>query len=356
VPGFVLLVDSGEMEERESLDQFWQRGLDNDHSAVNALSRAPTITISTSRGGSDQRKSPCVTLDKYYNKARKCYIKEKVRHGFDEELSVESIDESDIDEENRNRDRREGAGGEEERGSGEEEDNDSSHHSNEDGIRGGGGGVINKRKRTNESDSSIEGEEREARVPMRRRYKEGVSECFLCSWGNSYHDGIEAPKINKLTEIIKSNYGKHNNREIAQELHLYFKNEIYDPKRGMVMLTTATALEHIEGLHCLDATIYVGESIKRLKRIDFLLENKIFREDDSYDHQALSDLHKNMALTCRYYSLKIQMMNFSNGNTREDQKGASNYFNLLEPFLDKNKNKQSNKQIYKTQERRAIQL
>lgn len=334
------------MEERESLDQFWQRGLDNDHSAVNALSRAPSITISTSRG-SDQRKSPCVALDKYYNKARKCYIKEKVRHGFDEVLSIESIDESETDEEDADEDREGGGGG---------EDNDSSNHSKENGRMIEKRGQVEKRKRIDETDSSLEGEERETRIRKRTRYREGVSECFLCSWGNLYHDGIEAPKINKLTEIIKSNYGKHNNREIAQELHLYFKNEIYDPKRGMVMLTAATALEHIEGLHCLDATIYVGESIKRLKRIDFLLENKIFREDDSYDHQSLSDLHKNMALTCRYYSLKIQMMNFSNGNTRDDQKGASNYFNLLEPFLDKNKNKHSNKQIYKTQERRGIKL
>lgn len=304
------------MDYREDLNQLWQHGQDNDQSLVDSFSRNPTITIST-QSKAAQSKSPCVPLYTHYRKIRKEHVKHKLQYESIDSDSEESVEEQQQQEEGRD-----------------------------------GENQMNQRGKSNESTLSLD----DTITRKRPRYKEGISKCFLCDWGNTYHDGIEAPKINKLTQIIKNNYGKHDNESIAEQLHLYFKEEIYDPSRGMVMLTAETALNHIEGLHNLDATIYIGESIKRLKRIDQLLEDRIFREDDTYDRNALADLHKNMTLCCRFYREKIGQLNFSNGNTKEDQKGASNYFNLLQPFVENNEKSHYNTQMKKTQDIKAIKL
>jgi hypothetical protein len=157
-------------------------------------------------------------------------------------------------------------------------------------------------------------------------------ECFLCSWGNVYHDGIEAPHINKLTAIIKENYGVHHNREIARELHLYFKNEIYRPGTGMTMLTTAVALEHIEQLHTQDARIFLGESIKQEKKLLFCFMNRIYREDGTWDTDALKEYRNSKKELRTLYTMPLNRMNFNNGNTAEDMRRAANYHNLMPKF------------------------
>lgn len=313
------------MDDRGDLDQIWQNDQNNDRSVIDAFTRAPIITISTQAGKSTPNKSPFVPLKEYYTKERKTCIRTRI-YGKNRRQSSPSISSSC---------------------SHSDDQTDESIIEQRKDAR-----LNRKRKLCNHSsDSSDE----YAIIPHKNKYKEGISECFLCSWGNLYHDGIEAPKINRLSNIIKNNYGKHNNEDIAQQLHLYFKHEIYDPKRGMVMLTVETALEHLE-FHCNDATIYVGESIKRLRRLDSILENKIVREDETYDRNALADLHKNMSLGLRYYKENIERLNFVNGGTKDDQKGTSNYFNMLEPFLENDGNTRYNAQMQKTQDIRAIRL
>ena len=213
-----------------------------------------------------------------------------------------------------------------------------------------------KRKRSHNHAHEPERHKRQRQADDLPQVQHRRPECFLCAWGDKFHDGIEAPHANKLTEIIKRNYGVHDNTEIAQELHLYFKHEVYDPSRGMVMLTAAVALEHIEGLHSLDATIYIGESIRKEKRIAFMLENMIFREDGTYDKAALADFRRSQKEIRDLYLMPVSRMNFSNGNTKDDMRGASNYFNLQQPFSQRQSDRARQQQLARTRNQPTFRL
>ncbi len=190
----------------------------------------------------------------------------------------------------------------------------------------------------------------------KRACSNGHYECFLCAWGDKFHDGIEAPKVNTLMRIIKQNYGVHDNVEIAQQLHLYFRAEIYDPDSGMAMLTMAVALEHIEGLHSLDAAMFLGESIRDEKRIAFLLKNMIFRQDGTYNEKALADYRRSVFNTRQLYNMRLQNMNFANGNTREDLRPQANYFNLQQPFTQRAERQKRQERVQKTRNLPAFKL
>ncbi len=71
-------------------------------------------------------------------------------------------------------------------------------------------------------------------------------ECFLC---DKIHDGIHGPHIEKLSLIMNECYGKYSNEELAQRIHLYFKENVYNPESGMAMLEKEDVLEHIESHH-----------------------------------------------------------------------------------------------------------
>ncbi len=68
--------------------------------------------------------------------------------------------------------------------------------------------------------------------------KQHDNDCLLCAWSGQYYTDIDASCIDKLTNIIDSGYGVHDNAVIAEELHHCFRT-----------LARETALEHIEGLH-----------------------------------------------------------------------------------------------------------
>jgi hypothetical protein len=157
-------------------------------------------------------------------------------------------------------------------------------------------------------------------------------ECFLCAWGNKYHDGIEAPHINKLHNIISQNYSVHHNKEIAKELHMYFMDEIYDPELGMGILTPEIALEHIEQLHTLDARIFVGETIKTEKKLAYLFQNRICRANGTLDKESVTEYRKSIKVLCQLYRMPLDKMNFNNGNSAEDLRRAANYMQLMPRF------------------------
>jgi hypothetical protein len=199
--------------------------------------------------------------------------------------------------------------------------------------------VDNEEQEEQEEDTLHSGEER----PLKRRktsnHRHEREECYLCAWGNKFHDGIEAPHVNKLVEILQTNYGIHSNIEIAQELHLYFKNHVFDPTTGMKMLTKEIALEHIEELHSLDARIFIGESIKSEKKLLFCFQNAIWRDDNTYDKDTLAQYRKSKKELRDLYMMPISKMNFNNGNNADDMKKAANYFNLMPKFNQRKTNK-----------------
>jgi hypothetical protein len=208
-------------------------------------------------------------------------------------------------------------------------------HSNNDGRR--------RRRRRDDWDGDDDDNPR----PRKRYSTKHRNECFLCGWGNKYHDGIDAPHVNKLIEIIDTNYGVHHNREIANEMHLYFKYEVYDPASGMQMLTREVALEHIEGMHSLNAKIFLGESIRQEKQLSFLFLNAIWRPDQdtpgaySYDKIAADQYRKSQKALRELYLMPLNKMNFSNGNGAEDLKRQANHMNLMMPRFDQRKPKKA---------------
>jgi hypothetical protein len=158
-------------------------------------------------------------------------------------------------------------------------------------------------------------------------------ECFLCAWGNALHDGIEAPHVNKMTEIIQQNYGVHHNREIATEVVLYYMTEVYDPALGMAPMTRQMVLEHLEQ-HTLDARIFLGEAIKAEKQLAFLFKQRMWRTDGTFDKAAVAEYRRSMGALCGYYNMQLARMNFNNGNNAEDMKKQANYMNLMMPRFD----------------------
>ena len=138
--------------------------------------------------------------------------------------------------------------------------------------------------------------EREEERHIRRRDKDydrrQRPECFLCAWGNRFHDGIEARHVNRLHDIINEQYGICSNVELAEMLVLYFNKEVYRPGCGMTRLTREVALEHIEEGHSLNARIFLGESIRRQGQNLFCLEAAQWREDGTYDKIAVQEARR----------------------------------------------------------------
>jgi len=169
----------------------------------------------------------------------------------------------------------------------------------EDDLYGGGGTLTNRR-------------------PLRPEYDTRTRcECFLCSWGNRFHDGVKAKHVNRLFGIL-DNYGACDNLELAKQLHLYFKEKVYKEGVGMVMLTTEIALEHIVGLHSLSAIIFIGESIRAWKQAWFCFKNAIFKANGKFDKEAFNNFKECQKMLCILYKMDPKNINFSYGKSRED--------------------------------------
>lgn len=168
----------------------------------------------------------------------------------------------------------------------------------------------------------------------------GKKECFLCSWGDKYHDGIKAPHIEKLNMIIDNCYTRYNNDELAQQCHLYFKENVYDPDSGMAMLEKEDVLEHIEALHSLNAKFYLGESIRSWKKIKFILENSVFRaglgtDETQLDYKVFIALEKTQKMLHSLYKTDIQKLMFNQGTSTEDMNKLGAYHQIMPLYTQK---------------------
>jgi hypothetical protein len=140
-------------------------------------------------------------------------------------------------------------------------------------------------------DFEEDGEEGESTMPWdnprkrkRSNQKQSNRECFGCSWGNNGNSSLSSSKINIILTIIDENYGLISNMSLARMVHLYFKTEIYlpmiDKGESISNWRTKVILEHIES-HTLEPRIYIGETIKKFKRIQQVLENNIMTRKES---------------------------------------------------------------------------
>jgi hypothetical protein len=152
------------------------------------------------------------------------------------------------------------------------------------------------------------------------------SECFLCSWGNKFHDSIKAKHVNILFSIL-DNYAGCANEELADQLVLYFNRRVYKRGIGMPRLTREVALEHIE-LHTLSAIIHLGESVKLWRKIRFALQNAIFKADGKYDKEALAACVNAQKMLDHLYLMDPDKMNFNQGKSREDTRKIGTPFHF----------------------------
>lgn len=198
-----------------------------------------------------------------------------------------------------------------------------------------------KRKRSKkphscEEHSSDDDNNRDGRRRKRRREGEYdysmKHECFLCAWGNKFHDGIEAPQMIELWNIFHQNYGSHHNKEIAQEMHLYFKKYIYDPRAGMRMLTREIILEHIEGLHSMNARVFLCEAMREEKELMFLFKNAIWRSDGTYDKNAVIEYRKSKQTLLSLYRADVNKWNFNTECSMDDMKRMASLHKMKAKF------------------------
>ncbi len=176
-------------------------------------------------------------------------------------------------------------------------------------------------------------------------------ECFLCAWGNRFHDGIKARHVNALNDIIENQYGQCDNVELALQLHLYYKKHVYRRGTGMIMLTKEVALEHIEGNHSLSAKLYLGQTIKECRKLQFNYVNQIFKENGKHDKHTFDCYHKTVELILKMYDKKIEKMLFNQGASSQDTASMGRLTNIRPEF--KQVRSKKNRQKTVTQIQRA---
>jgi len=158
------------------------------------------------------------------------------------------------------------------------------------------------------------------------------NECFLCGWGDEFHDAIAAPLLKRLNAIFEYYYGKAENAAIAQMMHLYYTKKIYDPALGMPMLSQATALAHIEGFHTLEPRIAFGEIARRYLRLLAVLENEIFFTNNGFNRHTMNAYHGCVRMLMAIYKSDMSKMNYYNAKLDIDLKRLGALTQLVPSF------------------------
>lgn len=195
----------------------------------------------------------------------------------------------------------------------------SSSESEEDGP-GASAGVMRTLQQSLERDAS-------ARIGMNiTPINDHRTECFLCSWGNKFHDGIKAKHMIKLYEIW-NDYGVCSDEELAEALSEYYMRRIYNPRRRMPSMTMTMTYVHIQ-THTLAAEVFVGKTLRACQANEFLLQNQIWRSDGTYNREALHDWERMVKLERMMRLTPLAKMSFNMGKTDEDLKKLGKPFNL----------------------------
>lgn len=169
--------------------------------------------------------------------------------------------------------------------------------------------------------------------------------CVFCEWGNKTLDSIEAPHYDKLVKILDENYGYHDNLEIADELKIYYDKEVYDPTIGMPKLTRAGALEHIEGLHTLNAKIFLGETIRDERQMMISFRDAVWRSDGSYDNKAYANYRKSVDAIFRHYLFPLPKANFNERSNPDDLKKMADYYKIRPKFEQVERKQQTQRRV-----------
>lgn len=226
-------------------------------------------------------------------------------------------------------------------------------HSNDDSIS------INKNKRhrsddDNNNNDSVDEKPIHIHKKIKNKKEEtfdGKDSCFLCAYGDRFHDGIHLAHINKLNDIIDQCYGITSNKELAEQLHMYFKKNVYQEGIGMAMLEKDVALRHIEEFHSLSAKIYIGESIKKWSMIRNLLERSLFLDDCTPVTKNIIVYERVQKIISSFYTMPLPKMNFNLGATKEDLNKLGAFHHIMPEFTHKRE-----KRIRTTNKRQNVEF
>ncbi len=168
-----------------------------------------------------------------------------------------------------------------------------------------------------------------------RRYISIQDDCFLCAWGNKFHDGIRVPHIQAMYQMIDKFYGRMTNEDLANMVHMYYRRKVYRHGCGMQMLMPYVIVQHLEGNHSMAAVSFLIESVKDYKHIRAIAKDSIYQADGTIDYKAFAMHEKAQSKLEKLYLMKIQNMNFNNGATTEDLNSKGAYANLMPMFSQK---------------------
>lgn len=158
-------------------------------------------------------------------------------------------------------------------------------------------------------------------------------DCFLCSWRDEHHDGMELSHIRKLFEIFWNEVARADSVSLALTLSFYYFNNIYDASKPYPPLTPEVALAHIEGVHVLEPTISMVVWIRRLEMMCSRAMSTCFTRniDDSpgpMDKDQVSCFKILNDLLLKWRSLNPDKMAFANTSTQKSHKEMAPPFNI----------------------------
>lgn len=160
-------------------------------------------------------------------------------------------------------------------------------------------------------------------------------ECFLCAYGNSFHDGIMIPHIDRLFKIVEEFQGIIDTESLAKMIYLYYKEEIYNNKeyKGQYeKLPMHVIIEHLTQPHSLNAKNFIINSIRDFLQIRFLVKDKLCKNDGTLDLKYYTILEKVQTRLERLYHTDPKKMNFNHGASATDLNNMGPIFNMMQLF------------------------
>ena len=178
-----------------------------------------------------------------------------------------------------------------------------------------------------------ENKQKEINKEKRRKEREkkySFNKCFLCLYGNTQHDKIEAHHMVNLINIIDDQYGHGDDDQVGYSLHKYFKDNIYRKEYNIPMLTTEMATAHIQS-HTLNPNLYIGNEIRQWRKEAYIQRQQIHSIDGKSDEKKI----KLVLEICKWIrDLQHQdpkKMNFYNPNLKIDLPSRFGSYLNIEP-------------------------
>jgi hypothetical protein len=201
------------------------------------------------------------------------------------------------------------------------------------------------------SDDDDENDEEIKKRALAIRKRNHYTNCFACSYGNARDVEINPDFANICTRIYEENYGKMGDYYVAKMIHEFHKEVIYKPnaKNGTFPIwRTRTVMEHMQE-HVMDPRIFVGQSIRRLKRdindLSKMKMQKTTRADGTVITEVATKNYmaylKTHDLVMKLYSSKVEGMNFWNQDSGLNLAYAGGMFTVNQRWSFANKRKKT---------------